>query len=52
MNYLKIIIDLFRMLIAIPLYIVAMVFGGIAAVFEYLADKVDVLNGPNEAGRV
>jgi len=51
MKYLRIITDLLRMFAAIPLYLTAMLLGGIAAIFEYAADKVDVLDGPPEPGR-
>ncbi len=51
MKYMIVMLDLLRMFIAIPLYLAAMMFGGIAAIFEYAADKVDVLDGPPEPGR-
>ncbi len=44
MNYLRIITDLLRMMLAIPLYLVALLLSGAATVFEYLADRVDVLD--------
>ena len=47
MKYARITFDMLRMLVAIPLYLLAMLFSGIAFAFEYVADKVDVLDGPH-----
>ncbi len=51
MKYLQIPFDMIRMMLAIPLYLTAMALSGIAAIFEYAADRIDVLDGPPEPGR-
>jgi len=46
MKYLILAIDMLRMMLAIPLYLTAMLCAGVACIFEYAADKVDVPDAP------
>ncbi len=51
MKYLRLVLDMLRMMLAMPLYLAALMCGSFAAGFEWLADKVDILDGPPEPGR-
>jgi hypothetical protein len=42
MKYLRLTTDIARMCIAVPFYLMALVAGGVAALLEYAADKLDV----------